>query len=588
MKVLRVFIGVIVVGMVFGQETPDSSDTRLEALKSFQFDRLLEKGYRLNSLLRGREFARPISLIPLELKYGTQYYAIPMLAGETGTSDFDKGSFYQRLGHQLDLDITKVNLSSLLFGSSWIDIMTGLNFWYSSIFAPPDLPASWGAYQFSPRIIAPGITNDIILQFFDPWYMHLQYTFGLSRAKFYRDGREHLDEPVAWGRSVAYTGGVRLLIDRGFDYRFALGLDINTRFTRFEKISDGNDIMPAGELNLRHVGLTLTISVFYGGQKTIGDAAKEKYYHRNYVRARDEFNQFLKAYPKHANSRRARKYIDDCTVKIPIQLMREGLSFDERNMRDKALERYFMARNTSVDSTLTGALNQRIGQIARSRIYEAELMLERGQERTALDIVTDVAAYYAPARNLLPRFRSRIEIRNAENALSVGLYDKALSHLVTAITIYPEHALEVNLIRQGIVANLVRDANSISSADELALALKMLETARELSGSLGEENDKVLSELRQHYDTMEESLLQSRIREKMNIERRAMDEARKPKLRTGMTIPEVQDYLGEPDSILEKSDQTGENQQLWSYPLKNGNTLFLTFRKFILVKIEER
>jgi len=116
----------------------------------------------------------------------------------------------------------------------------------------------------------------------------------------------------------------------------------------------------------------------------------------------------------------------------------------------------------------------------------------------------------------------------------------------------------------------------------------MLERAQELVGSLGEKNDEMLVELKKKYSAMEEGQIRTRIQNRMNAERQTMEDAKKPKLSTGMTVPQVQDFLGEPESILNKEGAKGENQQLWSYPLKNGSTLFLTFRNYILVKFEEK
>lgn len=592
MKVRRVFQGLIIlcmlVSMAASQDDTDSTALDKSALKKFQFDRVLEKGYRLNKLLHGREFARPVSFIPLELKYGAHFYFLPRIEGDTGTDDFTGGPFYRRLGHQIDLDVGKTNLSSLLFQSSWIDILTGMNIWYSSVLAPPDLPASWGGQRFAPRMIAPGLTNDLLLQWFDPWFIHLQYTYGLARMKMYRGESTYLDEPAGWGRSVAYTAGFRFIIDRGLDYRFAIGIDLNSRYTKFDNISDPDDLMPANKLYLNHTGFVLTISVFYGGQKTMGDAAKEKYYHRDYVTAKTEFSQFLDSYPGHANRRRAQAYIDDCNIKIPIQFMREGLSFDERRLEELALERYFMARRASIDPDLTAALNERIGQIAKSRLYRAENMLVQGQERAALALVTEVASFYVPAAGLIPRFKSRVEIREAENLITIGLYDKALTHLGMAVALDSTTSQEVYILRQSIVASLVKDANTIDEPGELNAAIQMLEEARSLSGSLGEKNDRLLQELKEKAESMEDGQLQQRIRKRMDAERQAMEEAKRPPLRTGMTVPEVQDFFGSPESILEKKGDKGENLQLWSYPLKNGRTLFLTFREFILIKFEEK
>ena len=54
-----------------------------------------------------------------------------------------------------------------------------------------------------------------------------------------------------------------------------------------------------------------------------------------------------------------------------------------------------------------------------------------------------------------------------------------------------------------------------------------------------------------------------------------------------MTIPQIQDRLGEPHQIKHETS-SNEDTQLWLYHLENGNTLYLSFRDFILFKIDEK
>ena len=53
-----------------------------------------------------------------------------------------------------------------------------------------------------------------------------------------------------------------------------------------------------------------------------------------------------------------------------------------------------------------------------------------------------------------------------------------------------------------------------------------------------------------------------------------------------MTIPQVQEILGEPTEIVHKTNQKGEDMQLWLYGSGADNVLQLSFLEFILFKIE--
>jgi hypothetical protein len=53
-----------------------------------------------------------------------------------------------------------------------------------------------------------------------------------------------------------------------------------------------------------------------------------------------------------------------------------------------------------------------------------------------------------------------------------------------------------------------------------------------------------------------------------------------------MTIPQVQEILGEPMEIIHKTNKKGEDMQLWLYGSDVDTVLQLSFLEFILFKIE--
>ena len=110
-----------------------------------------EKGYLLDRIFRSREFKKPIYFIPIELRYGFAYNLGGGALGlgklndnwmtyEQDVEKFDGGNISSRINHHLDLDILKTNLAYYIFGNSWLDMHSGINFRYSSLLLPSKVP----------------------------------------------------------------------------------------------------------------------------------------------------------------------------------------------------------------------------------------------------------------------------------------------------------------------------------------------------------------------------------------------------------------------------------------------------------------
>ena len=95
----------------------------------------------------------------MELRYGFGFNAGGGFLGlgslksnwmsyESDVSEFSGGNFTSRLGHQLDLDILKTNLAYYWFGNSWLDMHTGINLRYSSLFLPASIPSEWNEPRY--------------------------------------------------------------------------------------------------------------------------------------------------------------------------------------------------------------------------------------------------------------------------------------------------------------------------------------------------------------------------------------------------------------------------------------------------------
>ena len=132
---------------------------------------------------------------------------------------------------------------------------------------------------------------------------------------------------------------------------------------------------------------------------------------------------------------------------------------------------------------------------------------------------------------------------------------------------------------------LVELADRVDEFDEIILAIKSLEQAKELSSGIGSRNEKLLEDLNnklKSYDNYKANLL---IDHEMSRARYLQAVARSPRLTIGMSLPLIEDLLGAPhDKII--SDEKTKKEQLWIYFL-NNRQLQLSFKDFILFKIEE-
>ncbi len=548
-------------------------------------------GYHSDRIFRRREFHQPISIIPLEIHYGVGFLGgaganfnqMPKgwMQFEQPVSELSSEQT-QRIYQQLDIDLIKTNMSHFLSGASAADLNTGINFRYSTLFNAPDLPtsgwgttqASWdiGEKQFSPRLLEIGISNSAIIQWDEWWFINLRYSYGLATARFYESGESGFDPtPSGWGPSVSYDLGVRFILDPGQQIRYAFGVEMRHCYTRIDRITDEGDVTPISGFVLPGYGLFFTLSAFYGGKLSSGDLGKQYYYRRDYLSARDKFTAFLEEYPRHANRRRAQKLIDKCNEYIPIQLYREGRRFEQDGNAIQALNRYRQAE-INADSNLTLVILAAYERLAEEPLKQAESLSSSSKAQQAFDLVGLTAAYSKTARKLLPAYEARNAIFRGQAAMKYGFYSKALEQYDRAMDLDPSLGLELNQLRYQVAAALIKEANETEDLYTMQLAIQSLEKAAELMGGLNPSSAQVLLELRDRLAIYDAGKLQKHIDRRMAEAREKLNREQKNVL-IGMTIPEVQELLGEPTEIVQKSKGDGINYQLWLYRIDKYKSL---------------
>ena len=569
-----------------------------------------EKGYWFDKWFRSREFSAPITYMPIEIRYGLGFNGkFSGSSSSPSAGDLDNWIWHDKevsaldqevkniFGTALDIDFAMVNIPYLIMNTSWMNILTGINYRSSSISIPKNIPSDWKAgttisennIQFKPEIKEYLITNTLQWQPFNPWYINLRYGYGLATSKFYfdKDIEKMNANPSGRGTSMALGLGFRYIIDPGKSNRFSIGIDLRHSYTKINKVTDPDNVTPIKRFDIANYGIYFTLSTFYGGEKTIGDEAKKIYYKKDYLNSKSKFTEFINKFPNHSNRYRAMKYISECNRKIPYQIMDQGLAFDDIGDSEKALDKYLKAKSRIVenDTLITEALNFRIDEIAKKWMNSAELLLDKGLYNDALSLVKKVSGFSEIGSLHIDRFRSYVIFSQGEKLQSILILDKAMEKYSKALGLNSKLESKVIAMQYQAGIQLVELADKVGKPDEIILAIQSLKQAKELSSNIGPRNEKLLEDLNIKLERLNNYKSDFIINHKMSQARYLQAIARSPRLTIGMTLPLIKELLGSPHEIV-ISDKNMEQQQLWIYVLREKK-LHLSFKDFILFKIEE-
>ena len=583
------------------QETIVQDTTKSLLFKLFPIEEGMsgknEKGYVWDRIFRRREFHNPVNFIPMELRYGFGYNAGGGFLGlgdlksswmsyESDVPDFGGGGFSSRLSQQFDLDILKTNLAYYWFGNSWLDMHTGINLRYSDLLSPADIPDDWiisksswiANTQFSGKMFEVAWSQSLMLQWFESWYTTYRYTYGIAFSEIY----SAKNSPTGYGPSQSFTMGARIIVDPGMTNRFAVGVDLKYTHTNINKIKDSKDLTPINNFTIQTAGIYATASVFFGGRKTKGDTGKMHYYRRDFIAAKRILEEFVDENPNHANVNRAKKLIVKSELNIPIQLMQEGMSFDERGMLERAVEKYIRAKSMA-DSSLSIVIEDQLRIIAFREVEKAEGWLNRGFGDSAIAHVTMVSGWYPQINHHLKRFQITHLLNQGENLYRIGLNDRALGRFDKALEMDPGLAFEIAAYKHQIASDLLTMADSLKDLNSLRFIVYALERTKQLTGGLNKANTQILNELKLKLSAQEEFATRLKIDAILRSEKEKK-ESHNP-IELGMSITQVEDIMGSPSEIV--SNGSERRDQLWIYRYENGAEVYLTFTNYKLFRIEE-
>ena len=267
--------------------------------------------------------------------------------------------------------------------------------------------------------------------------------------------------------------------------------------------------------------------------------------------------------------------------------MEEGLYFDDVGDSEKALDKYIKARSRVMtnDTLILESLNFRINEIARKWLNSAELLLDRGFYKDALDLVNKVSSFYSVEDKLINKFKSYVVLEEGKKLQSILILGKAMEKYSEAFKLNTDLESNVKALQYQAGIQLVELANKVDAFDEVNLAVQSLEEAKILSSSIGSSNEQLLRDLQGKLNSYSNYKTNMIIDYEMSKARYLQAIARSPRLTIGLTLPLIEELLGEPHEII-TSKTTNQKEQLWVYFL-NDKKLELSFKDFILFKIEE-
>ena len=603
----------LLVTSLSGQIKEKEPKTFLFGLIKFDTESEYEDGYWINKWFFAREFASPVNIIPIEIRYGIGVNGKSTGSASSLTSDSFKDDpkkiRYEAdvtpisqgvkniWGSSFEIDVGLINIPHYIVGTSWMNVMTGVSYRSSTLYSPASIPyedwgisnSSWGdtAY-FSPKLSEYLATTHFQYQPFDNWYLNFRYSYGLASALFYSPDKELWNQDLnGSGTSAAGAIGIRFILDPGKNNRFTVGMDFRYSYTKIHTINDPSDITPISRFDLSNYGIYLTLSAFYGGHKTTGDEAKKHYYRKDYIEALPTFNKFMAEYPSHANRHRAERYIQDCEYKIPYQLMEKGIVLEKSGKTQKALNTYRYALSRVKNDTVAfDLLSGRIDQIALLWMIEAEKLLKEQKYIRAYNLVKHVAEFSEQGKKEIRRFKSWVVLGEGKQYQEFGFIGKAMGKYAEALSMNRDLVYEVKALQHKAGIQMAKLAKEADEFEEIQLAIHSLEFARELAGGIGEQNEDLLLDLREKLEAYDDYKLRTLIDRKMDLGRLDQAIARSERLMVGQTLPEVEALLGEPHEKILGDDGQDAEKQLWIYFMKE-KSLHLSFHNFQLFKIEK-
>ena len=183
------------------------------------------------------------------------------------------------------------------------------------------------------------------------------------------------------------------------------------------------------------------------------------------------------------------------------------------------------------------------------------------------------------------RFKSWVILGEGKQYQEYGFIGKAMSKYAEALEMNADMIYEIKALQYKAGIQMAKLASEANEFEEIQLAIYSLEFARELSGGIGDKNEKLLTDLKEKLFLYDNYKSRDLINKKMEQGREELILARSKKLSIGQTAPEVESLLGKPHEIILGNGGKNIDEQLWIYFSKD-NSIYLSFHKFQLFKIE--
>ncbi|MFC1746709.1 tol-pal system YbgF family protein [Candidatus Neomarinimicrobiota bacterium] len=554
--------------------------------------------------INAMEFRQPIRVMPYDLKAGLMLYGGPemftglplgllrnddsvVLLDSTESEMGTVAAFYSRFSLVYDVEIFKINLRSRLIPVRVIDIMLGAGLRTNQIPFGPHLPSNWPedgeAYRFAPVFHELLLNLTLSYQWSENRLAYLALTRGLGTGNAYR---ANLSERYLSGRANAsdMAMGFKLLQESFGEGRLAIGGELRFMQLDVPRFDDPDDLTPIEGLQLRSLGLFLTLGISIGGELTIGDAGKEAFYAGNYIRAAENFQLFISRYPDHTGRNRAERFLAKSEELIPYQQVNLAESAQNDGRYSEALSWYNRAEGHAVEN-LTETIAAGRAEIGHAYLQRADSLLTLGRLDTTLQLLNVIGRLIPDEGPMVQRFQAEVLIRQGHLIRSAGGWSSALSRYDEALLLDGARRVEIEGYKARLAEDLLQEAGVAADRAALQLALESLRMSQSLDPGRKALIDDLVSRIESILEFETQVEVRQQIERQMDEFRTSREQGPGSEPRPGMLISPVEDLLGEPDYKTEETDRFGINHQLWEYGGGSYPGLYY-FENYILVRIE--
>jgi len=367
------------------------------------------------------KFHEPISFIPYKVKIGTFYYGAndfwnqillhdnfnPPSPSPVETSNGIYFNYIDNLkyrsGIALKIDFLEYNFFKKL--QNTVDIGFGFGYSYKQplLKAPIiDWFSNSNKYYYNPIIQSFNFNTSFTFFLQETFAPYLSFSYGYVDADLFHNSN---DSYIIKGQGHTTNINVGFNIIKPLkhkSYKLLYGLEVNFDDIVINKMQGiASNI---SKINKKELGLSFTIGIVYGGNRTVGDEAFKYLINSDYLNAIESFNRFKIKFPDHPKIKKANQMIEFSKTRIAYDMFYNGVENFYNSEIDSALFWYNKALIETKDENLKYQIESRKFIIADKLYKDADNKVKN----LSLDESIDYLKYIA---TISDKIKSKIAIR---------------------------------------------------------------------------------------------------------------------------------------------------------------------------------